>query len=96
MAKKPKRRHPQPPPGPGGPGLEEILSRVQALQEEKKYKEALQVLDEAPPHLQRRPELLMVRGVLQASLGNLQEAMLTLEEAQRRDPTTCSPTTSWG
>lgn len=86
MAKKPKRRHPQPPPGPRGPGLEEILSRVQALQEEKKYKEALQVLDEAPPHLQRRPELLMVRGVLQASLGNLQEAMLTLEEAQRRDP----------
>jgi len=86
MAKKPKRRHPQPPPAPRGPGLEEILSRVQALQEEKKYEEALQVLDEAPPHLQRRPELLMVRGVLQASLGNLQEAMLTLEEAQRRDP----------
>jgi Tetratricopeptide repeat. len=86
MAKKPKRRHPQPPPAPRGPGLEEILSRVQALQEEKKYEEALQVLDEAPPHLRRRPELLMVRGVLQASLGNLQEAMLTLEEAQRRDP----------
>jgi len=86
MAKKPKRRHPQPPPAPRGPGLEEILSRVQALHEEKKYEEALQVLDEAPPHLQRRPELLMVRGVLQASRGNLREAMWNLEEAQRRDP----------
>ena len=86
MAKKPKRRHPQPPPGPRGPGLEEILSRVRALQEEEKYEEALQVLDEAPLHLQRRPELLIVRGLLLASLGNPREAMLTLEEAQRRDP----------
>ncbi len=86
MAKKPKRRHPQPPLGPRGPGLEEILSRARALQEEEKYEEALQVLDEAPPHLQRRPELLMVRGLLLASLGNLREAMLTMEEVQRRDP----------
>ncbi len=86
MAKKPKRRHPQPPVGPRGPGLEEILSRARALQEEEKYEEALQVLDEAPLHLQRRPELLIVRGLLLASLGNPREAMLTLEEAQRRDP----------
>ncbi len=86
MALKPKRRHPQPPVGPRGPGLEEILSRSRALQEEGKYEEALQVLDEAPPHLQRRPELLMVRGLMLASLGNSQEALLTLEEAQRRDP----------
>ncbi len=86
MAKKPKRRHPQPPVGPRGPGLEEILSRARALQEEEKYEEALQVLDEAPLHLQRRPELLMVRGLLLASLGNPREAMLTLEEARRRDP----------
>jgi len=86
VAQKPKRRHPQPPVGPRGPGLEEILSRARALQEEEKYEEALQVLDEAPLHLQRRPELLMVRGLLLASLGNSREAMLTLEEAQRRDP----------
>lgn len=86
MTKKPKRRHPQPPVGPRRAGLEEILSRIQALQEEEKYEEALQVLDEAPPHLQRRPELLTARGLLLASLGNLQEAILTLEEAQRRDP----------
>jgi len=86
MAKKPKRRHPQPLLSPRGSGLEEILSRVRALQEEEKFEEALQVLDEAPLHLQRRPELLMVRGLLLASLGNPQEAMLTLEEVQRRDP----------
>lgn len=85
MAKKPKRRHPQPPP-PRGPGLEEILSRAKALQEEGKLEEAIQVLDEAPPHLQRRPELLMLRGLLLASIGEMDEALSTLEEAQRRDP----------
>ncbi|MCX7854566.1 MAG: tetratricopeptide repeat protein [Anaerolineae bacterium] len=85
MAKKPKRRHPQPPPS-RGPGLEEVLSRAQALQEEGKLEEAIQVLDEAPPHLQRRPELLMLRGLLLASIGDMDEALSALEEAQRRDP----------
>ncbi|MBC7226046.1 MAG: tetratricopeptide repeat protein [Thermoflexales bacterium] len=85
MAKKPKRRHIQPPPS-RGPGLEEILSRARALQEEGKLKEAVQVLDEAPPHIQRRPELLVLRGLLLASIGDMDEALSTLEEAQRRDP----------
>lgn len=86
MTKKLKRRHPQPSVGPRKPGLDEILSRVRALQEKEKYEEALQVLDEAPPHLQRRPELLLTRGLLLASLGDLDEAMLTLEEVRQRDP----------
>lgn len=85
MTKKPKRRHPQPP-LPRGPGLEEILSRAKALQEEGKLEAAIQVLDEAPIHLQRRPELLMLRGLLLASVGEMDEALSTLEEAQRRDP----------
>lgn len=66
--------------------MDEIISRVQDLQEEEKYEEALKVLDEAPPHLQRRPELLMLRGFLLISVGDLQNAMLTLEEAQQRAP----------
>lgn len=85
MGKKPKRRHPQPP-SRRGPGLEEILSQAWALQEEEKYQEALQILDEAPLHLQRRSELLILRGLLQANLGRMEEAILTMEEAQRRDP----------
>ncbi len=85
MVKKPKRRHPQPP-VQRGPGLEEILSRARTLQEEGKLEEALQVLDEAPFHLQRRSEVLMLRGLLLAGLDRPEEAILTLEEAQRRDP----------
>ncbi len=84
MAKKPRRRHPQPPLS-RGPGLEEILSRAHALEEEGKLQEAIQLLDEAPPHLQRRPELLMLRGLFLAYAGHKEEALSNLEEAQRRD-----------
>lgn len=86
MKKKPVRRHPQPPLGSRGVGLEEILSRARALEQEGKHEEALQLLDEAPPHLQRRAEFLIARGIILANLGCLQDAMLSLEEAQRRDP----------
>ncbi len=85
MIKKPKRRHPQPPPS-RGPGLEEILSRAEALQKEGNPEEALRVLDEAPIHLQHRSELLILRGFLLASTGNMDEALSTFEEAQRREP----------
>ncbi len=85
MAKKPKRRHPQLPLS-RGPGLEEILSRAHALQEEGKPEEALRVLDEAPVHLQRRPELLLARGLLLTQMNRQEDALSVLEEAQRRDP----------
>ncbi len=85
MAKKPKRRHPQLPLS-RGPSLEEILFRARAFQEEGKLEEALQVLDEAPVHLQRRSELLVLRSLLLAGIGEMDEAISTLEEAQRRDP----------
>lgn len=83
MTKKPKRRHPQPA-LPRGPRIEEILKQISALQEEGKYEEILRLIEEAPLHLQRRPELALARGLAYLSLEDPASAREALEEVARR------------
>ncbi len=91
MARKPKRRHPQPPPVRRGPSLEEILEKVHQLHEEGRMEEALQVLEEAPLHLQQRVEILTLKGITLSALGRLTESLSVLEMARRRDPDNLFP-----
>ncbi len=81
-----KRRHRQPPLPPRGPSLEEILAEAQALQEEGRLEEALAVLEEAPPHLQHRLELLVFRAGLYMLMGDLVSATALFEEARQLAP----------
>lgn len=85
MAKK-RRRHPQPPLGPRGQSVEEIIERAGALLEAERYEEALQVLDKAPSHIQRATEVLILRGVILTALERLEEALPVLEEVHQRVP----------
>jgi len=81
-----KRRHPQPPLGARGPSLEKILERAGVLFEAGRTKEALEVLEEVPPHYQRVPEVLLFKGVILSAMDELQEALPLLEEAYQRAP----------
>lgn len=85
MAKKQKRRHPQTPLGPRGPSFEEFMERVRLMQEAGELEESLRVLEEAPPQFQRRPELLLIKGITLMALG-YEEAVSVLEESHRRAP----------
>ncbi len=84
MAK--KRRHPQQSLPPRGPRVEEIINRAQHLQSEGRLEEALDILEEAPPHLQRRPEVRVGRGVLNILLGDITTGIEILEEAAVQHP----------
>ncbi len=79
-----RRRHPQPPLGPRGPSLERILQRAEALFAAGRFEEALEVLEEAPPHLQRTTEVLLLKGLILTALDELPEALPLLEEAYQR------------
>lgn len=81
--KKQKRRHPQPP-LPRGPKLEEIYRQIDALQKEGKYEEILRVIEEAPLHLQQRPELMLAQGMAYLSLDDAHNAREVLEAVARK------------
>jgi len=84
--RKGRLRHSQPPPSPRGPRLEEIIEEANALRQEGKFEEALEVLESAPLHLQRRLELLTLRGSLHVALEEINQATELFEEAQRVAP----------
>lgn len=76
-----KRRHlPQALP-PRGPRLEDLLEKARLLQESGDLQGALTVLDEAPPHLQRRLELQVPRAGLLLMLDEPEAARAVLEDA---------------
>ncbi|HEY75391.1 MAG TPA: tetratricopeptide repeat protein [Thermoflexia bacterium] len=88
MAKKRKhrkRRHPQPP-MPRPQPFEEIIEKARRLAEEYKVEEALEVLESIPAHMQRRFEVLLLRGTLLSELGFSLEAMEAFERALRAAP----------
>ncbi len=96
MGKKQKRRHSQMPLGRRGPSLEEVLEEAEKLYNEEKFEEALQVLEEVPPYLQQRAELLTLKGFVLISLDRLREALTALETARRREPAFLTPLIALG
>ena len=90
MAKK-MRRHLQLPSERRGPTLEQIIEQVTTLREAGRLSEALSVLLNAPERLRRRPELLIMRGMLHMEMGDNDQAMKVLEEATQVAPRLPAP-----
>jgi len=80
-----KRRHPQRF-TPRSRSLDEILDEARALAEEGNFEEALEILEDLPPHLQRRLEVLMLRGIFLIEIGALLGAAEVFEQALRAAP----------
>ncbi len=84
--KRRKRRHPQPPTPRAQVVLDEILNEATSLAQEGDVEKALEVLENIPSHLQRRFEVLLLRGMLLTELDELLKATETFEAALRTAP----------
>lgn len=71
---------------PERPRMEGFIDLASRLHEAGRLNEAIAVLEAAPAHMQRRPELLVLRGMIFMEAGNTSEAMESLEEAGQVAP----------
>lgn len=73
------------------PRLEDILGEAQALQNQGREREALEVLEDAPQHLRGHPAIHIMRASTYVSLGLVEKGMEILEQLERDHAPTSDP-----
>jgi len=86
MSKKRRKSRHRRPPSFQVEEMSEVLTIVEMLRDEGRLEDALEVLERAPSHLQRRPELLLARATLYLDMGEDYQAIEPLERILRIKP----------